>query len=168
MSLSIYEISIPQMARMLHHLSGILDKAAAHAAAAGRPGEALAAARLAPDMWSLTEQVKGATNFGVRLTARLAGLPIPTFEGRDDSLPSLKDRVLWAAAFLECVDPAAFEGSEARTVVFPTGDTEHRMSGLQYLLTFAQPNFYFHMTAAYCILRHQGVPLVKEDWLGAI
>ena len=161
MPLSAYDATVPVYTRLLTLLTAILDKAAAHAAAKKVDPAVLITARLYPDMWSVAEQVRATCNYVVRGTARLAGVPIPTFDGKDATFDDLKARIAWAMAHIKGLDPKAFVGVEDRTIVFPSGDTERRMSGSDYLLTFSLPNFYFHLTTAYDILRHNGVPLVK-------
>lgn len=166
MPLSMYEATVPVYVRLLTALNDILDKAAAHAAANKIKPAALLNARLYPDMYSLDEQVRSACNFPIRNCARLSGTPIPTFDGKDASFDDLKARVAWTLAFVKGIDRAKIDGSEAKEIVFPTGDTERRLSGKDYSFGFAMPNFYFHLTTAYDILRHNGVPLVKDDFLG--
>ncbi len=166
MSLSVYEISIPIFVRMLNNLSGVLDKGLAHAKAQKTDPDALLSLRLHPTMWNLAEQVRASCNFPVRASARLTGTAIPQFDGKDDSFEALKARIAFTLKFVQSVPRASFDGSETREIVFPRGDTQHKMSGKDYLLNFALPNFYFHLTAVYAILRQHGVALEKEDWLG--
>lgn len=168
MSLSMYDITVPAFLRLLGNLSGILDKAQAHAKAASLDPASLLRARLYPDMWSLAEQVRAACSFPIRAAARLSGTPVPQYDGKDHSFESLQQRIAFTLKFVESVPRSALDGSEDREIVFPTGDRENRLSGRDYLLTFALPNFYFHVTAAYAILRHTGVRLEKEDYLGKI
>ena len=166
MSLTMYELSVPTFVRMLNHLSGILDKAVAHAKEKQLEPTELLSLRLHPDMWSLAEQVRAACNFPIRASGRLTGTAMPNFDGKDDSFEALKQRIAFTLKFVESVPKAAFDGSENKEIVFPRGDAQHKMSGQDYLLKFALPNFYFHLTAAYAILRQAGVPLHKEDYLG--
>jgi hypothetical protein len=166
MSLSMYEISVPTFTRMLNNLTGVLDKGVAHAKAEKADPEALLALRLHPTMWNLAEQVRAACNFPVRASARLTGTAIPQFDGKDDSLEAVRARIAFTLKFVESVPRSAFDGAETREIVFPTGDTQRKMSGKTYLLNFALPNFYFHTTAAYALLRQHGVKLEKSDWLG--
>ena len=168
MPLSMYDASAPIFVRMLDHLSNVLDKAVAHAKTAKIDPAELLTARLFPDMWSLAEQVRAACNFPVRATGRLSGLAMPQFDAKDDSFAGLKERIASVIAFVKTADRASIDGTEQKEIVFPTGDTQRVMSGQDYLLKFALPNFYFHLTAAYAILRHKGVPLVKEDYLGSV
>lgn len=168
MPLSMYELSVPVFARMLNHLKSILDKAESHAKAnAAAPADILNA-RLYPDMWSLAEQVRAACNFPIRAAGRLSGASMPQFDGKDDSFEALRRRIAFTLKFVESVPRSGFEGSETREIIFPSGDKENRLSGQDYLFKFALPNFYFHLTAAYAILRHRGVKLEKQDYLGEI
>ena len=166
MSLSMYELSVPTFQRMLNSLSGVLDKAVAHAAANKADASGLLALRLHPTMWNLAEQVRAACNFPVRACVRLGGAAMPQFDGKDDSFEALKQRIAFTLKFVESVPASAFVGSESKEIVFPRGDAQHKMSGQDYLFNFALPNFYFHLTAAYSILRQYGVPLEKDDYLG--
>ena len=166
MSLNAFTASVAVYARLLPNLATILDKGVAHAAAMKVDTQVLLTARLFPDMWSLAEQVRAACNFVVRSSSRLAAVPIPTFDGKDASFDDLEARIAWSLAHIKSLDPKAFDGD--RTLTFPAGDKQHTMTGTDYLLTFALPNFYFHLTTAYDILRHNGVPLVKDDFVGAI
>lgn len=166
MSLSMYELSVPTFVRMLNHLSGILDKAAAHAKAAKSDPAGLLGLRLHPTMWTLAEQVRAACNFPIRASGRLSGTAMPQFEGKDDSISALKERIAFTIKFVESVPRSALDDSEQKQITFPRGDIQHTLSGKDYLFKFALPNFYFHLTAAYAILRQHGVPLVKEDYLG--
>lgn len=166
MTLSMYAVSVPVYTRILSQLAATLDKAAAHADAHKIKPEVLITARLYPDMWSLAEQVRAACSHATRGAARIAGLPVPEFDGSDASFADLKARIAWALAFLGGLGPDSLAGGEARTITFPLGGKETHLTGEQYLLLFSMPNFYFHATAAYAILRHNGVPLHKADFLG--
>lgn len=168
MPLSMYDLSVPVFVRMLNHLSGILDKAEAHARQTAAAPAELLSARLYPDMWSLAEQVRAACNFPIRASGRLSGTSMPQFDGKDDSFEALRQRIAFTLKFVEGIPRAALDGSEAKEIVFPSGDTENRLSGQDYLFKFALPNFYFHLTAAYAILRHKGVKLGKADYLGEV
>ena len=166
MTFSIYAATVPVYVRLLTNLSATLDKAAAYAEAKKVKPEVLLTARLYPDMWSLTEQVRASTSHPIRGVSRLAGLPIPTFDGKDESFEDLKARLAWTIRYLQSIDPKTMDGAEERSITFPAGDRQITMSGQDYLLTFSLPNFYFHLTAAYAILRHNGVPLIKDDFMG--
>jgi len=166
MPLTMYQASVPVYGRLLRNLSGILDKAAAHAAAKKIDPTILIYARLYPTMWSVSEQVRAACNHATRGPARLTGTPPPAFDGKDATFQDLKARIAWAIAFAEGIPQSAFDAAEDREIVFPTGDDERRLTGRDYLLAFSMPNFYFHVTTAYDILRHNGVPLEKDDFVG--
>ena len=168
MSLSLYEVSVPVYVRLLTLLDTVVDKAVAHAETAGYKPDVLLVARLHPGMWSFAEQVKAATNHAFRGTARLAGLPIPPIPDAVDSVAAVKTRIAETLAFLTGADPDAVNAGETREITFPLGDRQATMSGKQYYLGFTLPNFYFHLTTAYDILRHNGVPLVKTDFMGGV
>jgi hypothetical protein len=166
MSLSLYETSVPVFVRMLGHLARILEKAAAHADAGNADPAALLASRLAPDMYPLVEQVRIAVDAAVDGAARLAQVEPPTFAGAGDSFPALQARIQGALAFLQALGPAPFEGAGNRAVSLSFRGGAISLSGAQYLLNHAMPKFYFHVTTAYAILRHEGVPLKKGDYMG--
>ncbi len=166
MALSLYDVSVPVYVRLLTSLSGQLDKAAAYAKAGNFEEAALLDARLYPNMWPLKRQVQAATNHAFRGTARLAGLPIPKITEAASSIADLKGRIDETIAFVKSADPAAVAAGETREIIFPAGDEQRTMTGRQYYLTFTVPNFYFHLTTAYNILRHNGVPVAKSDFTG--
>ena len=167
MSLSIYEVTVPVYLRLLAGLSRSLQKAAEFCAAKKVDPAVLITARLFPDMWSLAHQVNAVCNHAVRGTARLAGMTPPSFDGKDASFEDLQARIAFAVAHLKSVDQAALNAGADRTIVFPAGGTEKKMAGKDYLLELSLPNFYFHLTTAYDILRHNGLPLSKDDFTGA-
>ena len=167
MPLSMYSISIPVYTRILTQLAAVLDKAAAHAEARKIKPEALIVARLFPDMWSLAEQVRAACSHATRGPARIGGLPIPEYEGTDTTFEHLQARISWALGFLKGLTAEQFAGRDDATVTFPAGGKQVSLTGQQYLLFFSMPNFYFHATTAYDILRHNGVALSKDDFMGA-
>lgn len=166
MNISMYEASVPRFVTMLGNLTQILDKAQAHAAAKKFEGNVLAAGRLFPDMLPLTSQVQIACDTAKGAVARLAGVEIPVHEDTEATLDELKARIAKTIAFIERVPPAAIDGSEDREIVIKRGDQETRFTGLRFLLGRALPNFYFHVTMAYAILRHNGVEIGKRDYLG--
>jgi hypothetical protein len=161
-----YQATVPVYARLLTALSTILDKGEAYAKAKKVDPAVLITSRLYPDMFSLAEQVRATCNYPVRSGARLAGLPIPTFDGKDATFDDLRARIAWTIAFITGIDRAKIDGTDEKEIVFPSGDTQRKMSGRDYILAFAMPHFYFHLTTAYDILRHNGVPLVKDDYIG--
>lgn len=166
MPLSTYDVTVSNYFRLFGALSAILDKAAAHAAAGKIEPAAFITARLYPNMWSFGEQVAAACSQAVRGTSRLAGVPIKSYEGPSATFEDLKARIAWTMEHLRSLDRAAFDGAEDRTIVYPAGGSEVHQSGKDYLLQFSLPNVYFHLTTAYNILRHNGLPLAKEDFLG--
>ncbi|PTU68331.1 DUF1993 domain-containing protein [Chromobacterium haemolyticum] len=168
MSVSMYQASVPALIRGLNNLSAILDKAAADAAARNIAPEVLLNARLAPDMFALTRQVQIASDSAKGCAARLAGVEVPSYADDEASFADLQQRIAKTVAFLQGFNAAQIDGSEAREVVLKVRGDEIRFSGQNYLLGFVLPNFYFHLTAAYAILRHNGVALGKMDYLGGV
>ena len=164
--LTIYEASVPVYVRILTALLETLGKAEAFAAQRKIDPSILLGARLYPDMWSLAEQVRAACNHATRGPARLTAGSPPSFEGKDASFADLKGRIRWAINFAESIPESAFVDAESREIVFPAGDSQRKLSGREYLLAFSMPNFYFHATTAYDVLRHNGVPLEKDDFVG--
>jgi len=165
MPVSMYEASIPVLARFLRALDKILDKAEAHAAQKKFDPAVLVRARLAPDMFDFARQIQVVCDMAKNGAARLAGVEPPRHEDSETTIAELKARIAKSLAFIESVDPALLEGSETRDVklVFPGRTLEFK--GKDYLLGFVWPNFHFHMTTAYDILRHNGVELTKPDYL---
>ncbi|WP_114155168.1 DUF1993 domain-containing protein [Chromobacterium haemolyticum] len=168
MSVSMYQASVPALIRGLNNLSAILDKAAADAAARNIAPDVLLNARLAPDMFALTRQVQIASDSAKGCAARLAGVEVPSYADDEASFADLQQRIAKTVAFLQSFNATQIDGSEAREVVLKVRGDEIRFSGQNYLLGFVLPNFYFHLTAAYAILRHNGVPLGKMDYLGGV
>ena len=166
MSLSIHEVSVPVFVRMLGRLAVILGKAAAHAEAGKAGPAALLASRLAPDMYPLAEQVRIAVDAATDGAARLAQVEPPASADAEESFPALQARIRGAIGFLEALEAARFEGAESRTVSWSFRGATISVSGAQYLLNHAMPKFYFHVTTAYAILRHEGVALRKGDFMG--
>ncbi|MBK7794167.1 MAG: DUF1993 domain-containing protein [Betaproteobacteria bacterium] len=166
MPISMYQASVPRFAATLGNLSRILDKAEAYADARKLDPAALTTFRLFPDMLPLTAQVQIACDTAKGAVARLAGLEIPVHEDTEQTLADLKARIARTIAFVESVTPAQVDGSEDRAIVIRRRDKETRHTGMQFLLGQALPNFYFHVTTAYAILRHNGVEIGKRDYLG--
>ncbi|MCP3104563.1 DUF1993 domain-containing protein [Myxococcus sp. K15C18031901] len=166
MSLSMHQASIPVFVRAFGVLSRLLDKAVEHARAHGQDPNELLTARLAPDMFTLVGQVQRASDTAKATAERLSGVPAPSMPDTEASFPELQERIAKTVAYLESVDPARFEGSEQRTIELPLRDFKPVFRGDGYLFTFALPNFYFHVTTAYGILRHKGVQIGKRDFLG--
>jgi hypothetical protein len=166
MTISMYQISAPVFTKMLGALSNVLDKGAAFAVARKVDPAVLMASRLAPDMFPLTRQVQIAADFAKGPMARLAGLEVPKWEDNETTMEALKARVAKTIDYVKTFKPAQIDGSEAREITLTIGGQPMTMTGQEYLLHNALPNFYFHVTTAYTILRHNGVEVGKRDFLG--
>jgi uncharacterized protein len=167
MPISLYQASVPVFVRMLSSLSANLDKGAAHAAEHKFDPAALLTARLYPDMYTLTGQVQIATDQAKGAAARLADVEIPKMADTEKSFVELSERIAKTIAFLDTLKPERIDGRENAQIQVPVGRDAHRaMTGQSYLLDFVLPNFYFHVTTAYAILRHNGVPIGKRDFIG--
>lgn len=166
--LSMYESSVPVLMRMLNNLCGILEKAAAHAEAKKIDPSVLIHARLYPDMFDLCRQVQIACDHAKGCGARLAGMEPPKYEDTETTFSQLIERVRKTSSFLNSLTADQFEGSEDRTVTLNMRGNTMNFNGTSYLLNMAMPNFYFHMTTAYDILRHCGVEVGKKDFAGSL
>jgi hypothetical protein len=167
MPLSMYQASISVFTRSLTALDAILDKAVAHAEAKKIAPDALLTARLFPDMFTFAKQVQLATDFAKGPASRLAGVEIPKYADEEKTIPELKARIAKTIAYLDAFKPEQFDGSDDKEITFPAGPEKSlTLSGSRYLLGVAHPNFYFHLTTAYDILRHNGVELGKLDFIG--
>ena len=167
MTLSTYDVAVPVFARMLRNLSAILAKGVASAEARKIDPSVLIAARLAPDMHSLARQVQIASDAAKGAGARLTGAESPSFPDTETTFPELQARIEKTIAYLEGLDPAAFNGAESRSITLKFPGNEFVLTGQVFLLNFALPNFYFHVATAYDILRHNGVDVGKLDFIGA-
>jgi uncharacterized protein len=168
MSITMHSASVPVFTRMLGNLVKWLDKAEAHAQARKFEPTVYLACRLAPDMLPLTKQIQiacDAAKFGV---ARLAGIDSPKFEDNETSFADLRERVRKTLDFIQSVPAAQIDGTETKDVVVPRRDGSITLKGEFYLKHYVLPNFFFHVTTAYALLRHNGVELGKSDYLGAI
>jgi hypothetical protein len=163
-----YQASVPVFLRGLDVLDTLLEKAAACEVEKGMEPGALIGARLAPDMLPLCGQIQRASDASKLATARLAGIVAPPFEDVETTYAQLHERIGKTRDFLQSVDRAAIDGAEQRDVVVKAGPHELKFRGDEYLLTFAIPNFFFHVTTAYDVLRHAGVPIGKLDYLGPL
>ena len=161
-----YQASAPRFANILRNLSAMLDKAEAHCAAKKIDPAALTTFRLFPDMFAFTRQVQIACDTAKGAVARLAGVEIPKHEDSEQTFAELKARIAKTLDFIESLKPERIDGSEERDVVLAMRSGERRFKGMQYLLGHAYPNFYFHVTTAYNILRHNGVEIGKADFIG--
>lgn len=166
MSLSIYQASIPTFLRTLGNLSAILKKAAAHAEAKNIDPRIFIDARLAPDMFPLARQVQIASDAAKGAGARLAGLEVPSYADTETTFDELQARIARTVEFLEGIREEQLDGAEERNVTLKVRGQEISFNGRDFLFGFALPNFFFHVTTAYAILRHNGVELGKMDFLG--
>ena len=166
MTFSIYQASVPVYTRRLEALSAILDKAAVYAAQRKIAPAALIQARLYPDMLPLGRQVQIACSHAVRGAARLSGAEPASVEDKETSFDDLKARIAKTLAFLKSVDAKKMDGMEDREITYPVGDRKMTLKAGEYLLHFSMPNFYFHLTTAYDILRNNGLEIGKADFMG--
>jgi hypothetical protein len=166
MTISMYQASAPVFDKLLGNLAGILDKAATWAEGRKIDPTVLLNARLAPDMFALTRQVQIACDFAKGTCARLAGLEAPKYEDNETSFTELQARIARTRQYLATVKAAQVDGSEDRQIRFKAGPRELDFKGQAYLTGFAMPNFFFHYTMVYAILRHNGLELAKSDYIG--
>jgi hypothetical protein len=166
MTISMYQASVPRFANILGNLSNIMDKTQAHIDARKIADATLTGYRLFPDMLPLTTQVQIACDAAKGVVARLAGIDAPVFEDNEKTIADLKARIAKTIAFIQSVSPAQIDGTEDKAIVTKRGDKETHYKGMQFLLGHAIPNFYFHVTTTYNILRHNGVEIGKRDYLG--
>lgn len=168
MTQSMYTPSVPVFTQMLSALQTILAQADAHATAKSIEPDAFLQARLFPDMFPLLKQVQIAADFARGITARLAGVEVPVYEGKEQSFADLAALLTQTLAFLGSVKPEQFAGSESKEIVLRPGTPkEKKLSGQAYLSNYGLPQFFFHVTTAYAILRHNGVAVGKRDFMGA-
>jgi len=169
MSFSMSQASVPVFEIGLNALSGVLDKAKAFAVTKKIDPAVLLNSRLSPDMFALVRQVQVVADQAKKGAARLAGVEAPPDEDNETTIDQLKARISKTVAYLKTLDLKKIDASADREITFPLGPTNKgRMKGDDYLNHFVLPNFYFHLTAAYAILRHCGVDIGKRDFLGAI
>jgi hypothetical protein len=166
MSLSIYQASVPVFVRMLDNLSKILDLAVQYAEEKNIDPSVLINARLAPDMYPLSRQVQIATDMAKGCAARLAGMEVPVYEDNETTFPELQKRIAKTLAFIQSVSADQIDDSEERHITLKLRSREVSFTGQPYLLHFVLPNFYFHVTTAYAILRHNGLAIGKMDFIG--
>lgn len=163
-----YQASVPVFVRALNNLAAILEKAAAHAEARKIDPAVLIATRLYPDMLPLSRQVQIASDTAKGGVARLAGGEAPKFEDNEASIPELVARLRNTVSYLETIKPEQVDGSEDKTVTWKSQSSTKSMQGLPYLLSYVTPNIHFHVATAYGILRHCGVEIGKQDFLGKL
>jgi hypothetical protein len=161
-----YQASAPRFANILRNLSALIEKAEAHCAARKIEPAVLTSFRLFPDMFPFKRQVQIACDSAKGAVARLAGVDIPKHEDSEQTFGELKARIAKTIDFVESVSAAKIDGTEDKEIVLQMRSGERRFKGLQYLLGHAYPNFYFHVTTAYNILRHNGVEVGKADFIG--
>lgn len=166
MAISMYLASAPRFANTLKNLSAILDKAQAHVEAKKLDAASITTYRLFPDMFPFTRQIQAACDTAKGAVARLAGVEVPKHEDTEQTFADLKARIAKTIDFINSVKPGQVEGSEEKEIVLKMRSGEVKFKGMQYLLGHALPNFYFHATTAYNILRHNGVELGKRDYIG--
>ena len=166
MAVSMHQAAVPPMVRGLENLAAVLEKAAQHATAKNIAPEVFINARLFPDMFPLSKQVQIASDSAKGGCARLAQVEVPAFEDNETTFEQLAERARKTAAFLKTLKPEQFEGAEQRTVTWKVRAGERSMQGQAYLYNHVFPNFFFHCTTTYNILRHNGVELGKMDFLG--
>jgi uncharacterized protein len=163
-----YSMSIPLFKQMLGGLNGVLQKAEAHANDKKLDHNALLQARLFPDMFPLLRQVQVATDFAKGVSARLAGIDVPKTDDNEVSFADLQARIGSILKFIESIDAAQFDGALGREIVTQAGTPkEKRFTGHSYLVNYGLPHFFFHVTTAYSILRHNGVEVGKKDYIGS-
>jgi hypothetical protein len=160
-----YDASVPVFIHFLNSLSAILKKAEANCAARKIDPAVMLGLRLAPDMFPLTRQVQIASDAAKGAGARLAGMPVPSYADEEKSFDELQARIAKTIDFLKGLDKAQFDGAESRAISLKAGGREMNFGGAAYLETWAKPNFFFHLTTAYAILRQAGVELRKPDFL---
>ncbi len=166
MAISMYQATVPQLKKMLANLTAILTKAEEHVATKAMDDKVLVEARLFPDMLPLAKQVQIACDqvkFGL---ARLASVEAPKLDDTESTLAQLKERIAKTIAFIDTIKPEQIDGTEAKEIKFSIKEWNFEYVGEQYVLTWIIPNFYFHVTTTYNILRHNGVELGKADYLG--
>ena len=163
-----YINSVPVFKQLLTALKAILAQADAHVAANSIEPDAFLQARLYPNMFPLVKQVQIAADFARGISARLAGAAVPTYEGKEKSFADLDGLLAQTLEFIEGVDSAKFAGSETKEIVLRPGTPkEKKLTGQAYLSNYGLPQFLFHVTTAYAILRHSGLPIGKRDFMGA-
>lgn len=168
MTISLYDASVPVFKQMLNALSDVLNKAEAHATAKSIDPNAFLQARLYPDMFPLVRQVQIAVDFSKGVSARLAEIELPTYDDSETTFAELQALIAKVLAFIGEIKPEQINGKEGIEIVTRPGTPkEKRFSGQAYLLTYGLPQFFFHVTTAYALLRHNGVEVGKRDFMGA-
>ena len=166
MTISMYQASVPVFIRTLNNLVGILEKGAKYAETKKIDPNVLLNSRLFPDMFPLSRQVQIASDIAKRGVAQLAGMEAPKFEDTETTFPELIDRIQKTISYLDTFKPEQIDGSEEKTITLQMRDNTLSFQGMPFLLYFVLPNVYFHVTTAYDLLRHCGVEVGKQDFLG--
>jgi hypothetical protein len=168
MNAPLYTTSIPVFKQMLGGLADVLRKAEAHAEAKKIDPAVLLQSRLYPDMFNLLRQVQVASDFAKSVSARLAGLVPPTLEDKEQTFAELQTRIATVLTFIDSLNPSQFADAATREIITQAGTPrEKRFNGQSYLLNYGLPHFFFHVTTAYAILRHNGVEIGKKDYIGS-
>jgi len=167
MTLNMYQASVPVMLQMFGSITAVLDKAAAQAAERKIDPTVLVNARLAPDMLPLSGQIQIMTDQAKGCAARLAGIDIPSYADTEKTIDELKARIAKTVDFVKSLTPDRINGAEDREVTLKIGGNDLKLKGSQYFFHFFLPNFYFHATTAYDILRHNGIQIGKRDFIGS-
>jgi uncharacterized protein len=169
MSISMYSASVPVLKQFLTSLNEMLKKAEDHATEKKIDPNALLQARLFPDMFALARQVQIAADFAKGVVARLAGVEVPSYEDNEQTFEELRARIAKTLAFIDTITPEQFEGSETREILLNPGTPrERKFAGQTYLVQFGLPQFFFHVTTAYALLRHNGIAIGKKDYMGVM
>ena len=168
MNPALFDATVPAFTRALRALDACLDKAQAHAETVGFDINTLFGARLAPDMFPLGRQIQIACDFAKGVSARLADVDMPTFEDNESTLLDYKDRIAKTVVFIQSIPAERFKEAATREIVIIRKDTKREYTGANYLHHAGLPNFYFHVSSAYAILRHNGVRLGKKDFIGSV
>jgi hypothetical protein len=166
MTISMYAASVPVFKQMLGSLSDLIEKADAHAVERKIDSNVLLQARLFPDMFPFLRQITIAADFAKGACARLAGVDVPKYEDTEQSFSELKARIAKTVAFIDTLPASDIDGSEERDITTSAGPNSKSFKGQRYLLHYALPQFLFHVTTAYAILRHNGVEVGKKDFMG--
>jgi uncharacterized protein len=168
MTSPMYTNSVPVFKQLLTALKAILAQADAHVAAKSIEPDALLQARLYPDMFPLLKQVQIAADFARGISARLAGIEVPAYDGKEKSFADLDGLLSRTLGFIDGVTPSQLDGSDSKEIVLRPGTPkEKKLTGQAYLTSYGLPQFFFHVTTAYAILRHNGLPVGKRDFMGS-
>lgn len=168
MTLSLYDVSIPALVHGLRQLSHLVDKAQAHATAGAIDSAALVGARLAEDMFPFSAQVQRASDTAKGTGFRLSDVAAPSLPDTEQTFDELRARIATTVTYLQSLTPGQVDGNEAKAIRLTFGKLKADFTGTQYLVQFGLPNFYFHVTTAYAILRNQGVQVGKLDYIGPV